>query len=637
MGFRGGVDSAMVGARRAAFSFTTGRTFVVGGWTKTVQAFNGSSTGAFTLAGESAPVGAPITAITWAPTGVYALSETAVYVFTDAAVPVLVATYAVDARQTANWLFIYGAYLIAPIRHGVVVLNASTGVEIDRFEGLTSRGTVAALDTLNGRLYLLEAARTTGTPMAITSSGRLTDPGAPFALPNCRDLRGALVDGTSLVVAAADRVVTFSLADVDNPTFVSSTTYTATINDLVFLAPGKYWVATDPPLAVENMPVPWPSHGGVLTTSGLTSVHGTDSALIGQNPVTALDGSIVTYANPSAINGLQFNAQVRTMAVMGDTIYLGGDFTSVTDASGTKTRNYLCAVSLVTGLVTGFDPNMNGIVIITRFDTAGRLWVGGDFTTVGGLTRARLAMFNADFTLNAFDGQADGQVYGIAFGNGLAYIGGQFNNLGGSARAKGGAFNTTTLALDTLNLSASGGSSGVGRRCLVSAAGDAYYSGDFTSPTNGVASFTSAGVLRSFNPQLSGLSATGDGMAELQSLIYVGGDFTSAGGQSRNRIAAFDYSGTLQPFSVNLNLSCYTIAIDPVFGVIYAGGNFTQANSTNRHFAAAFDTAGNLTSWDAGLTGGSIVYEFLFIAPSVFMCGAFTNPAGGTNIYVRGR
>ncbi len=78
------------------------------------------------------------------------------------------------------------------------------------------------------------------------------------------------------------------------------------------------------------------------------------------------------------------------MVVDGYLLYVVGDFTTVTDASGTITRNRAACLDFSTGLWTAWNPNMGGTGYC--LDTDGvHVYIGGTFTTVGGVTHNRLA------------------------------------------------------------------------------------------------------------------------------------------------------------------------------------------------------------------------------------------------------
>ncbi len=63
--------------------------------------------------------------------------------------------------------------------------------------------------------------------------------------------------------------------------------------------------------------------------------------------------------------------------------------------------------------------------------------------------------------------------------------------------------------------------------------------------------------------------------------ILVGGDFTSIGGQTRNRIARLDATtGLADSFDPNANSRVHSIAVQ-ADGKILAGGDFTQHRRTD--------------------------------------------------------
>ena len=86
---------------------------------------------------------------------------------------------------------------------------------------------------------------------------------------------------------------------------------------------------------------------------------------------------------------------VRALASDGNTIYAGGDFTTVNGA--TLTRNHLAAFNLSTGAATAWDPNVNGVVNTVLLQGTS-LYAGGAFDLVNqsgtALTRNRLAAFS---------------------------------------------------------------------------------------------------------------------------------------------------------------------------------------------------------------------------------------------------
>ena len=108
----------------------------------------------------------------------------------------------------------------------------------------------------------------------------------------------------------------------------------------------------------------------------------------------------------------------------------------------------------------------------------------------------------------------------------------------------------------------------------------------------------STGVLNtsfapSLNAQAEVVTASPDG-----SRIYVGGSFTTADGQQRDRIAAYSTSTGQLISSFAPNLDATVNAITATNTTVYVGGNFSTANGVARSHLAAFSAAdGSLLGW----------------------------------------
>src|ERR1043166_1644149 len=63
----------------------------------------------------------------------------------------------------------------------------------------------------------------------------------------------------------------------------------------------------------------------------------------------------------------------------------------------------------------GFDPNANGTIWVIVVQPDGKILIGGDFTSVLGVARNRIARLNPDGTVDtAFDPNANGMVNSLA-------------------------------------------------------------------------------------------------------------------------------------------------------------------------------------------------------------------------------
>jgi len=137
-------------------------------------------------------------------------------------------------------------------------------------------------------------------------------------------------------------------------------------------------------------------------------------------------------------------------------LYIGGSFTNVrSDAppsTTTATRNRIAAWNIKTNphtFLTSFDPNLNGNCLALA--TSGNmLYMGGSFTTVGGVTRNRLAAYNIEtnsLDLN-FNPNINNSVNTIKISGDHMYIGGDFTLVGASTRNRCAKVRLSDGALD---------------------------------------------------------------------------------------------------------------------------------------------------------------------------------------------
>lgn len=145
---------------------------------------------------------------------------------------------------------------------------------------------------------------------------------------------------------------------------------------------------------------------------------------------------------------VQINGIVWDQAVVGNVVYAAGKFTSARPAgaaAGTNEtpRSNLLAYDIRTGvLIASFAPNINGQVRQVEASPDGsRLYIVGDFTTVNGTTRNRVAAFDLPSgTLSTFNPNSNGVTSGVAATNDTVYLTGTFGRISGNDRAGAAAF-----------------------------------------------------------------------------------------------------------------------------------------------------------------------------------------------------
>ncbi|MGY0233333.1 delta-60 repeat domain-containing protein [Longispora urticae] len=144
---------------------------------------------------------------------------------------------------------------------------------------------------------------------------------------------------------------------------------------------------------------------------------------------------------------------VYAFAVLGDTVVVGGEFTAVQDADGRDHgRSNLFAFSLADGHVLPFAPQVDGPVRALAPGAAGSVYAGGEFHRVNGVPRHGLAQLRADGALDTgfrtnIDDSA-GLVRALASRGDRLYVAGDFATLGGVSRRALARVDTTTGRVD---------------------------------------------------------------------------------------------------------------------------------------------------------------------------------------------
>ncbi|MCX7589821.1 MAG: choice-of-anchor D domain-containing protein, partial [Patescibacteria group bacterium] len=311
----------------------------------------------------------------------------------------------------------------------------------------------------------------------------------------------------------------------------------------------------------------------------------------------------------SSFNVPGIDDDVYSLALSSDNqkLYIGGTFTSVDN----QPRNRLAAINTSDGsLINSFNPNINGAIYSLAISSDNqKLYIGGDFESVNGQTRNRLAAINtSDGSLvSGFDTNFDGPVYSIAFSfdNQTLYIGGSFNSGGGKNVNRLAAINNLDGSLVTnFNPNVNGAIYSL----ALSSDNQKLYIGGFFSSVNGqsrtnlAAINTSDGsLINSFNPNVNGaiysLALSSDNQK-----LYIGGGFSSVNGQSRTNLAAINTSdGTLvSGFNISVNDGpVYSLALSSDDQKLYVGGDFYEFGGSSVNNLGAVNT-----------TNGSVISSF---------------------------
>ncbi len=289
---------------------------------------------------------------------------------------------------------------------------------------------------------------------------------------------------------------------------------------------------------------------------------------------------------------------------VGDTMYVGGAFSTI----GGVARNNIAAFNATTGALLPFNPNVNGSVWAMAMTPAGQLIVGGTFTTVAGVSRRGVASVNptSGAVNTTFNAQLGGNVTEATVVAGRLLIAGTF--------AKRLAAVDPVTGVDTgyVNLQISGS----------------------------VASNAGATEVYRFAVNPAGNRLVGIG------------NFTTVGGQSRNRVFMAHLGATSATLSTwrsvywdetcSTNLPDYTRDVDfspdgSYFAIVTTGAGFPQDVPGNKRKLC--DTASRWETNDLptaiptwiNYTGGDTLHSVTVTGATVYVGGHqrwLDNPLG---------
>jgi hypothetical protein len=359
-------------------------------------------------------------------------------------------------------------------------------------------------------------------------------------------------------------------------------------------------------------------------------------------PIAAAGVAAAATLTDGPLQSASVDGRVRQLAYDGDTLYLVGDFTHATDNGNTVTRNHAAAIDSTTGRLLPWDPDANGSVYGIAVDPAsGVVYLGGKFTTVGGVKETKLAQVSADSgaVSPTWKQPVSGVVNSLSIDDGKLYVGGRITKVGSAVRTGAAAIDLSTGALDPdWQPSVSGGQLYV----VKAASGRVYLGGDATSIDGSATMSKLAAVDQAtgaldptFTPSLAvpwevydiDVTATAvyaavggpggwlfsyapdgtlnwvntvDGnimtVTDVGGMLVIGGHFNyvcsnyylgphgdcSGFSWVRKKLAAFDSNGVIQDWAPNANSAqgVYTARADAEGNQLAVGGDFTKFLAT---------------------------------------------------------
>ncbi len=297
--------------------------------------------------------------------------------------------------------------------------------------------------------------------------------------------------------------------------------------------------------------------------------------------------------------------------------------------------------------ISGFpQTNTNGAVYAIAEGSDGSVYVGGQFTTIGGVSRNDVARIlsdgsvDPDFNPNVIDGshyEDMTEVRSLAFDNqaGTLYIGGNFDTINGNVARNGlAAVDGQTGVVTGFNPNIIYGDApfdyvGTVNTLEINQDTNTIYAGGAFGYVNGatervdLAAFSmSTGTVTGFNADISNFACIEKTVYDLDydstgGHLYVAGHFGTFSDTARGGIARVDSdTGALDEgynpdISSTEQLCAYVYSIERYDNVVYAGGIFDTVNgSVSRSNVAAFDTTdGTVTAFAPEL----VIDEYPFV------------------------
>ena len=173
-------------------------------------------------------------------------------------------------------------------------------------------------------------------------------------------------------------------------------------------------------------------------------------------PVNPSDPKTPVTVTADSLPTAQHDGVAWQAVTLGNTVYVAGRFSNARPygaSPGTQlvSRRNLLAFDLTTGVLkSNWAPVLNGQALsIAASPDGSRIYVGGDFTTVNGVTRNRIAALdpNTGALISGFAPSVGATVRAVVASNSTVWFGGTFTNVGSASRNRLAAVNASNGAL----------------------------------------------------------------------------------------------------------------------------------------------------------------------------------------------
>ena len=302
--------------------------------------------------------------------------------------------------------------------------------------------------------------------------------------------------------------------------------------------------------------------GKIVLGGGFGSINGQPRNRIGRLNANGTVESTATFDPGTGVSDY-----VNDLVVLANgKILLGGEFTSVNGQprAGIARLNANGSVESTATFKPGTGANSFVASVVLQAD--GKALLGGSFTSINGATRNRIARLNADGTVedtatfNAGTG-ADGDIYCVALqSDGRILLGGDFTSVNGQTRTRIARLNADGSLESTATFNPGTGADFALYSIAVQADGKILLGGDFTSvdgqPRTGIARLNTDGSVEStatFNPGTGADGTVSSVALQADGRILLGGSFTSVDGQPHHLLARLFNDAATQTLTIPTN------------------------------------------------------------------------------------
>ena len=398
---------------------------------------------------------------------------------------------------------------------------------------------------------------------------------------------------------------------------------------------GDFKTAGGIPVLNPNNIAQWNGSNWSLLGSGIygivsaLAVSGTNLYAGGSYTMSGDESQILNYIarwNGSSWSALGsgMSGGVGALAMSGTNLYVGGSFSaagglaanSIAQWNGSNWSN----LGLGTGSGDGYGTSVSALVV-----SGNTLYVGGDFTTVGGVPANYIAQWKGS-SWSALGSGLNGNVEALAVWGTNLYAGGSFQTAGGVSVNRIARWNGNSWSALGSGLNSSVSAVAVSGNTLF-AGGDFTTSGDGYQTLNYIAQWNGS----SWSALGSGLNSDVYALAVSGSTLYAGGDFTASGddNQTLNYVAEWNgssWSSLGSGFDNDVN------ALAVSGSMLYAGGYFTASGDSSQGFGYIAQWDGS--SWSPPGFVNNAVFALAVSGTNLYAGGWFTNAAGVAANYI---